>query len=234
MKAAYALGFLGLCAIVLVLHVYDAPAEETKEVQDPFLASLEAHVVAKAQRRLRARDKREASEAHISEARKAIKAALLDAQSSSLHEIKKAEEEQMAAQVKVVAKKVAKATKKGGAKQSTVDAALEQAANAPAAVESGKQFTWEELQRGDDAKKEIFTENKVGNLLGSLKAAPKADKSVGANAVVVGEGDAQVQEEAHNSDNKLTSALSDAKAAAAAASKPKNDDDFEDDEVFED
>merc|ERR1711998_756338 len=97
-----------------------------------------------------------------------------------------------AAQVKAVTKKVAKAAKKGAAKQSTVDAALEQAANsqdAPAA--DGKQFTWEELQRGDDAKKEIFTENKVGN----LQAAPKADKSVGANAVVVGEGDAQVQEE---------------------------------------
>ena len=41
MKAAYALGFLGLCAFVLVLHVYDAPAEDVKEVEDPFLASLE-------------------------------------------------------------------------------------------------------------------------------------------------------------------------------------------------
>merc|ERR1712230_311760 len=112
MKAAYALAFLGLCATVLVVHViYETPevAKEDADVEDPFLASLEAHVVAKAQRRLRQRDIKEASEAHISEARKAIKAALLDAQSSSLHEIKKVEEEEAmkkaAAAKKVTAKK---------------------------------------------------------------------------------------------------------------------------------
>jgi len=157
MKAAYALGFLGLCAVVLVLHVYDTP-EETREVQDPFLASLEAHVVAKAQRRLRQRDAQDASETHISEARKAMKAALLDAHSSSLHEMRQAEEEvQVAATTKKATKKVAKEAAPAGAK--------------------GKVYTWAELQRGDDAKKETFTDNKVGNLMGNLQSAPKADKT---------------------------------------------------------
>jgi len=52
MKAAYAFGFLALCAVVLVVHVYDNQ-EQVKEVDsemtyndDPFLATLERVIAA--------------------------------------------------------------------------------------------------------------------------------------------------------------------------------------------
>merc|ERR1712146_183548 len=106
MKAAYAIGFLGLCAMVLIVHnTYDT-SEEVKEAQDPFLASLEAHVVARAQKALRQREAHEATENHISEARKAIKASLMDAESSAMHQIRKAKAKELA---KAQAKKVQKA-----------------------------------------------------------------------------------------------------------------------------
>merc|ERR1712022_17265 len=90
MKAAYAVGFLALCAVVLVVHVYDHQEEAVKDStynDDPFLASLEKHVVAKAQKALKQKAMKEASESHISEARKAIKSALMDAESSNIHSI---------------------------------------------------------------------------------------------------------------------------------------------------
>merc|ERR1712159_156923 len=203
MKAAYALGFLGLCAFVLVLHVYDAPAEVAKEdeVQDPFLASLEAHVVARAQRRLRERDLKEASDNHISAARKAIKAAMLDAHSSSLHEIKKHEEEIAAARTaaKAAATKAAKTTA------------------GKAAPTGGKVYTWAELQRGDDAKSEIFTQNKVENLVGNLRKAPQADKSMRGTAIVTSDdGDDQEADEERHSTSALSGALARAKDAVDA------------------
>merc|ERR1719201_2780372 len=98
-KAAYALAFLGLCAIVLVVHIHDAP-EEAKESDDPFLASLERHVVARAQARLRKHAMEHATETHISEARKAIKTALLDAQSSNIHKMRLAQVKQIKKQIK--------------------------------------------------------------------------------------------------------------------------------------
>jgi len=214
MKAAYALGFLGLCATVLVIHVYDAPEEATKEVQDPFLASLEAHVVAKAQRRLRQRDLKEASQTHISEARKAIKAALLDAQSSSLHEIRQVEVEEAAAD----AKKIVKKAKKAAAK-----------AAAPAG-KAKKTFSWAELQRGDDAEeqKQELTQNKVSGLLGNLQDAPKANKGPEGTASLVGAGDDEVDKKAKKSDNALSGALS---KAMTEAKVPKQEVDVEDNEV---
>jgi hypothetical protein len=149
MKAAYAIGFLGLCAMVLIVHnTYDT-SEEVKEVQDPFLASLEAHVVARAQKALRQREAHEASENHISEARKAIKASLMDAESSAIHQIRQAK-----------AKQLATTQVKGKVKSKAAD------------PEKKKTFTWAELQRGEDAVKETVTENKVGNLLNKLKKAP--------------------------------------------------------------
>lgn len=222
MKAAYALGFLGLCAVVLVLHVYDTPEETAMQSDDPFLASLEAHVVAKAQRRLRAKDRQEASQAHISEARKAIKAALLDAQSSSLHQIKKAEEEKA-----IVKKKVVKKAKKGTKAAKTAKTA----APAKAAPGGAKQYTWDQLQRGEDAKQEIFTEKKVSGLLQNLKAAPHTDKSVGANTVVVGGADdEEIEQGTAQSEDKLSSALH---AAKQSATEDKSEDDEEEEEEDE-
>merc|ERR1712167_250813 len=72
-KAMYAAVFLGLCAIVLLVHVQvntdDVESEKQAGfVQDPFLANLEAHVVAKAQRRLRQKAMQEKRNAHINDA----------------------------------------------------------------------------------------------------------------------------------------------------------------------
>jgi hypothetical protein len=196
--------------------VYDTPEETAMQSDDPFLASLEAHVVAKAQRRLRAKDKQEASQAHISEARKAIKAALLDAQSSSLHQIKKAE------QRKIIKKKIVKKAKKGTKAAKTAKTV----APAKAGKAGAKQFTWDQLQRGEDAKEEIFTENKVSGLLSNLKAAPHTDKSMGANTVVVGDGsdDEEIEQGTAQSEDKLSSALHHAKASATQTSSDDEDD----------
>merc|ERR1711912_211878 len=77
MKAAYALAFLGLCAIVLLVHINrEESQEEMKEVQDPFLATLEARVVARAQARLRKARRQRASKEHISAVREAIRNSL--------------------------------------------------------------------------------------------------------------------------------------------------------------
>merc|ERR1712046_535718 len=86
-KAVFAAVFLGLCAVVLLVHTQVNPSEETdmasKEVVDPFLANLEAHVIAKAQRRLRQRAIANKRKKHISNARAAMKTMLLDAASDA-------------------------------------------------------------------------------------------------------------------------------------------------------
>merc|ERR1719163_2361242 len=41
---------------------------------------------------------------------------------------------------------------------------------------SGKQFTWAQLQKGEDNAKQNYANQKMGNLLNKLKRAPKADK----------------------------------------------------------
>merc|ERR1711924_75503 len=70
--------FLGLCAVVLLVHQNIAP-EEAREETDPFIANLEAHVLAKAQRRLRAQEAKVAEEKSIAEARKNMQMMLSDA-----------------------------------------------------------------------------------------------------------------------------------------------------------
>merc|ERR1711988_1890919 len=108
-KAMYAAMFLGLCAVVLLVHTQVNPSEETdmasKEVVDPFLANLEAHVIAKAQRRLRQRAMANRRKKHISNARAAMKTMLLNAANEAQSDVRKVEEEE--------AKKKAATKKKG-------------------------------------------------------------------------------------------------------------------------
>merc|ERR1712100_495201 len=161
-KALYALSFMALCGVILVIHE-QTNTESVKSPEysdDPFLASVEKHVVATAQRRLKKTFHKIASDKHISEARKAIKAALLDADDSNQFSIKKAEAERMAA-VEVedapkmkVAKKVSHKTHK-------------------------KQYTWDELQNGNAAEveKHDASQKMSKSLMNNLKSAPKVDKA---------------------------------------------------------
>merc|ERR1712054_424410 len=92
-KAVYAFAFLGLCAVVLVLHTNQSVEEEgSLEVVDPFLANLEAHVIAKAQRRLRQRAMAHKRKNHISNARAAMKTMLLNAANEAQSDVRKVEE----------------------------------------------------------------------------------------------------------------------------------------------
>merc|ERR1712072_1403871 len=111
MKAAYATFFLGLCAVVLLVHQNIAP-EEAREETDPFIANLEAHVVAKAQRRLRAHEAKVAEEKNIAEARKNMQMMLSDAADSAQQDVQRAEVEEQKQQVKAA---------KPGAKKFTWD-----------------------------------------------------------------------------------------------------------------
>merc|ERR1711988_199622 len=193
-KAMYAAMFLGLCAVVLLVHTQVNPSEETdmasKEVVDPFLANLEAHVIAKAQRRLRQRAMANRRKKHISNARAAMKTMLLNAANEAQSDVRKVEEEE--------AKKKAATKKK--------------------AVKKGKQFTWAQLQKGEDKAKENFANKKMGNLLSKLQAAPKADKKK------------QLENQHSDQDAKsgvMAKALNQAKAKAAADAN-KDDDPFSD------
>merc|ERR1712023_337736 len=108
----YAAVFLGLCAIVLLVHVQvnteDVESEKQAGlVQDPFLATLEAHVVAKAQRRLRQKALKAARNKHINNARAAMKTMLFNAAKSNMDTVAKAEKEAAKERVKA-AKKAAK------------------------------------------------------------------------------------------------------------------------------
>jgi len=161
-KALYALSFMALCGVILVIHeqTNTESVKSPEYSEDPFLASVEKHVVATAQRRLKKTFHKIASDKHISEARKAIKAALLDADDSNQFSIKKAEAERMAA-VEVedapkmkVAKKVSHKTHK-------------------------KQYTWDELQNGNAAEveKHDASQKMSKSLMNNLKSAPKVDKA---------------------------------------------------------
>merc|ERR1711959_515881 len=90
MKAAYATFFLGLCAVVLLVHQNIAP-EEAREETDPFIANLEAHVVAKAQRRLRQHEMNKQEQANIAQTRKAMEQMLNAAGNSAQQDVQKAE-----------------------------------------------------------------------------------------------------------------------------------------------
>merc|ERR1711959_152256 len=93
-----------------------------------------------------------ATETHISEARKAIKTALLDAQSSNMHKMRQAQAKQM--------KKEAKKQKKEAKKHVN--------------AEGEKTFTWAELEAGKDAEAETSANKKLGHLVDNLASAPKA------------------------------------------------------------
>merc|ERR1712100_821844 len=181
-KALYALSFMALCGVILVIHeqTNTESVKSPEYSEDPFLASVEKHVVATAQRRLKKTFHKIASDKHISEARKAIKAALLDADDSNQFSIKKAEAERMAA-VEVedapkmkVAKKVSHKTHK-------------------------KQYTWDELQNGNAAEveKHDASQKMSKSLMNNLKSAPKVDKAeVDADdETVMVSADDQVKEE---------------------------------------
>merc|ERR1711912_83013 len=197
-KAMYAAVFLGLCAVVLLVHTQVNPSEETdmasKEVVDPFLANLEAHVIAKAQRRLRQRAMANRRKKHITNARAAMKTMLLNAANDAQEDVRKVEMEE--------AKKKAASAKKKAAKK----------------TKQGKQFTWAQLQKGEDKAKENFANKKMGNLLSKLQAAPKAQKKK------------QLENQHSDQDAKsgvMAKALNQAKAKAAADAN-KDDDPFSD------
>merc|ERR1712100_309661 len=150
-KAAYATVFLALCAIVLLVHV-NVSQEETREASsqaaadDTFIANLEAHVVAKAQRRLRQHEARMQQHKNIKQARSTIKAMLMDAATSAQQDVSQEEQQdRVVAQTKTGAKKVQPKTK----------------------------FTWAELQEGADVKPKKQQKHKVTSLLANLKKAPK-------------------------------------------------------------
>merc|ERR1712093_779049 len=187
-KAVYAFAFLGLCAVVLVLHTNQSVEEDTLEAvpQDPFLANLEAHVIAKAQRRLRQRAMAHKRKNHISNARKAMKTMLLNAASQAQDNVAKVEKEE--------ALKRQKDKKKGMS----------------ASKANKKQFTWAQLQKGEDNAKQ-----NMGSLLNKLKSAPKADKKKRLQ-------DAQVKQEQKSS----------VMANALAAAKKKAKDDIKKKDVF--
>merc|ERR1712188_64568 len=183
-------------AVVLLVHTQVNPNEETdmasKEVVDPFLANLEAHVIAKSQRRLRQRAMANRRKKHITNARAAMKTMLLNAANDAQEDVRKVELEE--------AKKKAVSAKKKAAKK----------------TKQGKQFTWAQLQKGEDKAKENFATKKMGNLLSKLQAAPKADKKK------------QLENQHSDQDAKtgvMAKALTQAKAKAAADAN-KDDDPF--------
>merc|ERR1712072_603117 len=156
--------------------------------QDPFLANLEAHVIAKAQRRLKQRAIANKRKQHISNARAAMKTMLLNAADDAQKSVKKEEARQ--------------AKKQAAAKKKVVKG-----------KQDGKQFTWAQLQKGEDKAKENYANQKMGNLLNKLKKAPKADKKK------------RLQDVEHKQEKKssaMAKALHDAKKKAADDIKKKD------------
>jgi len=183
-KALYAFGFMAMCCVILVIHENTA-REQTKLNDDPFLASVEARVVAVAQHRLKSRLAEDAAQRHISEARKAIKASLMDADADNQLHIEKYHAEQQLLAAEEAPKPAAPAT-----------------AAAPAAAPSTKkQFTWAELNAGDDAEEEQakISKKDTHNLMKGLLAAPKVDadeaESGGATMVTTEFSDDETQEQ---------------------------------------
>jgi len=181
MKSAYALTFLGLCAIVLLVHVnHNENVEQMKEAEDPFLATLEARVVAKAQARLRKTRAARATKDHIASVKEAIRKSLQSAADTSSDSA--AEEELDTMREDAAAMGLSPEDKKGKAKKMAVAKAKKK--------NSVKQFTWDELQAGADApraaadkkaaqKQKVahlvakVAQRKTGSLLQNLKAAPR-------------------------------------------------------------
>ena len=187
MKAVYATLFLAACAAVLVIHVQDSSVSEDVKFEDPFLKTIKMNVVRRATARLKIREAKDATKTHIKSARDAMKQALMSAETENQETIQAAE----------VARVVAKAKKKKVAKT---------------AGPSKKQFTWDQLQTGQDAAKENFTNQKVDGLLGRLKQAPHAAAKVAEETPKVEKVDL------------LASALH--KAQVAVHKKKKSSDDY--------
>merc|ERR1711988_180714 len=179
-------------------------------LDDPFLKSLNARVVAKAQRALRARDMRIAKKAHISEARKPIKAALLDADDTAQHSVSEYKIEAHQAAIKAAQKK-----------KEQVESDFEYDDSEGAAVPD-KKFSWKELQAGADApeeeKKPKADIKVVGKLMSNLKAAPGAEEEMQHDQLLSAK-----KSEAQAS--ILTDALSSAKEEAGLVSDDDDDDD---------
>jgi hypothetical protein len=169
-KALYAVGFMAMCAIVLVIHE-STDHEQTKLNGDPFLASVEARVVAVAQHRLKKRLADDAAERHVSEARKAIKASLLDADADNQLNVQKYRAKQIileeGATKKAAPKKAADSNKAPGVKQ----------------------YTWAQMQEGADAaaatakKADEDTHSLMKGLLAAPKVDPDSVDTEGANMV---------------------------------------------------
>merc|ERR1712080_386192 len=120
--------------------------------------------------------------AHINDARKAMKTMLLNAASSAQDTVAKAEAEEQ--KEKKVAKKKA---------------------------QQPKTYTWAQLQDGADKAKETQSAQKMGSLLNNLKAAPKADKNQQLRALQQQKQDAKAHKAALMS-NALADAKAKAKA----------------------
>jgi len=189
MKAVYAALFLAACAAVLVIHLHEGESEDVK-FEDPFLRTIKQNVVRRAQARLKIRGQKEATQTHIKSARNAMKQALLSAEADTKRTVE-------AERIKEAKKDAVRTAGKTASK------------NAPGKKKAKKQFTWDELQKGEDAAKENFTNSKVDSLLGHLKQAPQAAK------------DALVDVPVNTKSNLLKSALH---AARKAVHKEDSDD----------
>lgn len=184
-KALYAMGFMAMCCVILVIHE-TSDQEEAKLSTDPFLASVEARVVAVAQHRLKLRLADDAAQKHVSEARKAIKASLMDADADNQLHIQKYNAEQQLL-----------------AESEEPKAAAKTAADAPAPHKKAKkQFTWAEMQAGDDAAEEddkvvkADTSKLMNGLMAAPKVSPDEASTEGANMITasLSEEDEQVPE----------------------------------------
>merc|ERR1711871_243529 len=164
-KAHYALAFMALCGVVLVVHELQGP-EVLKQSEDPFLAAVEKHVVATAQRRLSKVFAEEATKKHIAEARKQIQASLHEADDDNKFRVKKAEAEMQLKEMQAAAQPI-----------ETVSAAKGPHAKKTVKVPV-KKFTIAQLEAGEDAiehkaaTKKAETQHLMANLVAAPKGAP--------------------------------------------------------------
>merc|ERR1711871_1882387 len=164
-KAHYALAFMALCGVVLVVHELQGP-EVLKQSEDPFLAAVEKHVVATAQRRLSKVFAEEATKKHIAEARKQIQASLHEADDDNKFRVKKAEAEMQLKEMQAAAQPI-----------ETVSAAKVPHAKKTVKVPV-KKFTIAQLEAGEDAiehkaaTKKAETQHLMANLVAAPKVAP--------------------------------------------------------------
>merc|ERR1711871_1141367 len=167
-KAHYALAFMALCGVVLVVHELQGP-EVLKQSEDPFLAAVEKHVVATAQRRLSKVFAEEATKKHIAEARKQIQASLHEADDDNKFRVKKAEAEMQLKEMQAAAQPIETVSAaKGPHAKKTVKGPV-------------KKFTIAQLEAGEDAiehkaaTKKAETQHLMANLVAAPKKAPEEE-----------------------------------------------------------